>query len=332
MPFNVNPNSNQGQKQENLGTEPVDLGQSRYDFRYLVFPNDLGMDDNGHYMVININVPTKTLSPNSPAGQFTNQFSFLSGEASKVDTLRYGQGGSISPVVFGGTQGGDRGFASIPRRTRRIAQSIALHMPTPLIFNTHNAYEEISMSALAGKLGSIAISGLFAAASPIIGGVNRALSIARGFNRVASAAGQVVSTASKVLQSPINPAVEILFANTLARQFTIEVLMAPRNEQESINMKSIIKTLRFHGAPEISDVFSLFWIPPAEFDITFFNKGVENMNILRINTCVLERIEVDYAPTGIYSTFRNGHPVAARLSMGFRELEPVHKKRVLQGF
>jgi hypothetical protein len=103
-------------------------------------------------------------------------------------------------------------------------------------------------------------------------------------------------------------------------------------------MHSIIKTLRFHGAPELSDVAvpfigqGLFWIPPAEFDITFFHKGKENMNILRINTCVLERIEVDYAPTGVYSTFKNGHPVATRLSMGFRELEPVHKKRVLQGF
>lgn len=332
MPFNVNPNSNQGQEQENVGSESVDLGQSRYDFRYLVFPNDLGMDDNGHYMVININVPTKTLSPNSPAGQFTNQFSFLSGEASKVDTLRYGQGGSVLPVVFFGTQGGDRTFASIPRRTRRIAESIALHMPTPLVFNTHNAYEEISMSALAGKLGSIGISAIFAAAGAATRSVQAGINVGNAVRRITTATGQFASTTSKILQSPINPAVEILFANTLVRQFTLEVLMAPRNEQESINMKSIIKTLRFHGAPEISDVFSLFWIPPAEFDITFFNKGVENMNILRINTCVLERIEVDYAPTGVYSTFRNGHPVAARLSMGFRELEPVHKKRVLQGF
>jgi hypothetical protein len=47
---------------------------------------------------------------------------------------------------------------------------------------------------------------------------------------------------------------------------------------------------------------------------------------------VLERVEVDYAPTGTYATFRNGHPVAVRLSLGFRELEPVHKQRVLQGF
>jgi hypothetical protein len=342
MPFNVNPNSNQRQEQENTGTEPVDLGQSRYDFRYLVFPNDLGMDDNGHYMVINMNVPTKTLSPNSPAGQFTNQFSFLSGEASKVDTLRYGQGGNgnLLPVVFGGSA--DRPWSSLPRRTRRIAQSVALHMPSPLVFNTHNAYEEISMSALAGKLGSIGISALFSATGAATRSVQAAIDRGSNALRVLNAGGQVLSTGSKLLQSPINPAVEILFANTLVRQFTLEVLMAPRNEQESINMKSIIKTLRFHGAPELSEAFNLpvvgpvgagvFWIPPAEFDITFFNKGVENMNILRINTCVLERIEVDYAPTGVYSTFRNGHPVAARLSMGFRELEPVSKKRILQGF
>lgn len=316
--------------QKNTGSEPVDLGQSKYNFRYLVFPNDLGMEDNGHYMVININVPIKT-GQEAPAGIYTNQFNFLSGEPSKVDKLRYGQTGSLLPVVVGGSA--DRPAFSIPRATRRIAESIALHMPTPLVYNTYNAYEEISLSALAGKLGSSAVA-FFAGAGGGIATqtIQNALERATGTKVVSDAIGNVVGGVSKFLQSPINPATEILFANTLVRQFTLEVLMAPRNEQESLNMHAIIKTLRFHAAPEISDVLSLFWIPPAEFDITFFNKGVENMNILRINTCVLERIEVDYAPTGIYSTFRNGHPVAARLSMGFRELEVVHKKRILQGF
>lgn len=333
MPFNVNQNSTTGQEQENTGTENVDLGQSQYDFRYLVFPNDLGMDDNGHYMVININVPTKTLRPNDAAGSYTNQFTFLPDRASKVDTLRYGQGGSLYPFVVGGSAGNDRPFFSIPRRTRRIAQSIALHMPTPLIFNTHNAYEEISLTALGAKLGVGAVAGAVSFLGAAAGGVlGPAIARAANLRTVSNPLGQILTGASKVLQTPINPAVEILFANTIARNFTFEVLMAPRNEQESLNMKTIIKTMRFHGAPEINEVSSLFWIPPAEFDITFFNKGVENMNILRINTCVLERIEVDYAPTGVYSTFRNGHPVAARLSMGFREIEPLHKKRILQGF
>ena len=62
--------------------------------------------------------------------------------------------------------------------------------------------------------------------------------------------------------------------------------MAPRNEQESLSMRNIIKTLRFHGAPELNFA-GTFWIPPAEFDISFFHNGRENRNIPRINTCVL---------------------------------------------
>lgn len=355
----VNPNSNSGEGQENSGNEPIDLGQSRYDFRSLVFPNDLGMDDNGHYMIININVPSDA-NRTQAKGILNRTFSTpLTGEASKVDRLRFGQSGRPRGItsgtlnVLGVTAGGatssaggpgvDRSFFAIQRRTMRIAESIALHMPTPLVYNTHNAYEEISLSALGFKLG---VSGLTATASAVTAAFARsiegAITAGQRTRSVATATGQIVSTVSKIMQTPINPAVEILFSNTLVRQFTLEVMMAPRNEKESISMKDIIKTLRFHAAPEISGGLNipllgevgagLFWIAPAEFDITFFNKGVENMNILRMNTCVLERIEVDYSPTGVYSTFRNGHPVAARLSLGFRELEPIHKKRVLQGF
>lgn len=357
-----NSGSTQGKEQQNTIIDVPDLGQSEYDFNYLVFPNDLGMDNNGHYMIININVPTKTTSPDAVAGnlQYVNGVrnfrdlpSSRTQNRSKVDLLRFGgttkyenQGlissgvGGIVSAVAGvlnyvaptevNTNNQSATF-SLRRKTKRIAESIALHMPTPLVYNTHNLYEEISLSALAGKLGSIAVANLYAAGSAYFQGQQGILSRARNAFRTATGAGQAISGASKFLQSPINPAIEILFANTLVRQFTLEVLMAPRNEQESLNMHAIIKTLKFHAAPEIVG-FGLFWSPPAEFDITFFNKGVENMNILRINTCVLERIEVDYAPTGVYSTFRNGHPIAARLSLGFRELEPVHKLRALQGF
>ena len=327
--------------QTNPSSQPIDLGQSKYDFSYLVFPNDLGREDNAHYMIININVPIRNTSV-EPAGRYTKISGFgefLPNDLSKVDRLRFP--GNLDPGWLAGVgpgQDGNRSAFAIPRRTRRISKSIALHMPTPLVFNTHNMYEEISLSALAGKIGSMAAGALFGLASPWLKGVTDALTAASNARKLSDGRGNIIGGAAKLAQSPINPAVEILFANTLVRQFTIEVLMAPRNEQESRSMHTIIKTLRFHGAPELSDYSipligsGLFWIPPAEFDITFFHKGVENMNILRINTCVLERIEVDYAPTGMYSTFRNGHPVAARLSMGFRELEPIHKLRVAQGF
>lgn len=314
-----------------LPIENIDLNQSRYKFNSLVFPNDLGMSDNDHYMIININVPTRTFF-DDVAGSYESYFSPLNPiELSKVDRLRYGPSGPTVPIGDIGSNNGNSAFFSLPRRTRRIAESIALHMPSPLIFNTQNAYEEVSLTNIGFKLGigtSKAVqylAGLFnnRVAGALAAGVGGVLSVAEG---------QKVGLASKILQSPINPAVEILFANTLVRQFTIEVLMAPRNENESKTMENIIRTMKFHGAPEINDTLGLFWIPPAEFDITFFNKGKENLHILRINTCVLERIEIDYSPTGVYSTFTNGSPVAVRMSLGFKELEPIHKKRVTQGF
>jgi hypothetical protein len=299
----------------NSGTASgLQLDQDRYAFNYTVFPNDLAMDDNPHYMIININVPTKGIKTNGlqlgdPAGSFTGNspntplsifgplgFQPLN-QVSKIDVLRYG--GLGTPGVI------QTPFVSIPRNTRRIAESIVLHMPQGLIYRSDNVYENIELTSLGGKVGI------------------------QGLDRLAGAA----ATGSRLMQKPINPLVEILFANTLQRQFTFDLLLAPRNEEESRSIHKIYTTLKFHGSPELNPVtLGHTWIPPAEFDITFFHRGRENLKLPRINTCVLDTIVLDPSPQGLYSTFSNGYPVAWRLGLGFRELEPVHKQRVLQGF
>lgn len=319
------------------------LSQSSYDFKSRVFPEDLASDYNGHYMVININVPVKTLAGGAIRGDYYNlpgtsptgrdissfQSNVLSNEFSKVDTLRFG---NAEPVPGSGER---REGLSLPRGTRRIAESIALHMPTPLIYSHINQYEEISLTSIGGQIGKLgATLGTAAASAAINRNVNAGLTAAARTQRFLDAVGNVIGTASVLAGTPINPRIEVLFATTAQRQFVFELLMAPRSERESITLRKIIETIRFHAAPEVDTALGVVptFIPPAEFDITFYNKGVENTNIPRINTCVLERIEVDYAPTGVYSTFRNGHPVAVRLNMAFREVEILHKRRVVQGF
>jgi hypothetical protein len=315
---------------ESIGTAPGDdLSQSEYDFKYMVFPNDLGMDTNGHYMVININVPTEGIKTNglqvrSMAGSeelrknaaaYGISQSQLQ-QVSKLDTLRYGTNA---------TGGSQRAALAIPRQTSRIAESIALHMPqSGLVYTHNNRYEDISLSGVVS-----------AGAGALINGISssRYSAASRAWNNITSG----FSTAGKLGSNPINPAIEILFSNTLQRVFRFEFLFAPRNEAESVTIDRIVRTLKFHGSPEINDgigggYVGLTWIPPAEFDITFYNKGYENTKLPRINTCVLQQIDVDYNPTGLYATFRNGFPVATRLMLEFVELEPVHKQRVIQGF
>lgn len=309
------------------------LSQSKYDFTYKVFPNDLGMDYLGHYMVININVPVYPFTNEARgSGTIKSQFDVLAGEYSKVDVLRFG---NIDTGTASQTAGG-----ILPRRTRRITQSIALYMPgTQLIYGTRNMYEEISMTALAGQI----VSGIASTTAGVIYGlksymmgednpIGRGMDAASGAGNIINSVGQAIGTGFQIAGAPINPRVEVLFANTQLRDFQFEFLMMPRNQQEAQTIREIVKTLRFHAAPEVVNGGFTF-VPPAEFDITFYHRGVENMQIPRINTCVLVECEVDYAPgIGVWQTHRDGSPVAVRLRLVFKEIEIVHKLRVLQGF
>lgn len=305
------------------------LNQSQYNFNYRTFPDDIANDYVGHYMVININVPvfaSGTPTQRTSYGGSAYAQTFLPTEYSKVDTLRFGGAenvGGTNPVT--GNAAFEREPFAIPRYTRRIAESIAIFMPTPIIFNTTNNYQEVNLSSLG--------MGIATQTAALVGGAFRGEAGASALGGVVSSAGQTLSQISGLAGYPINPRVEVIFSTTNLRQYRFEFLLAPRNEKESESMKAIIRTLRYHSVPEIDPTTAGFtFIPPAEFDFTFYNKGVENTHMPRINTCVMDQIEVDYAPTGTYSTFSNGHPVMARLSLGVREVEILHKRRVLQGF
>jgi hypothetical protein len=310
------------------------LGQSEYDFRYRVFPEDIGNSAVGHYMIINVNVPVLATGDTPRArsaytGQFFRQTLFPGqGEASKVDTLRFGK----AELIYGAggtTVGVERDPFSVPRYTRRIKESIAIFMPTPMVYTTRNEYQEISLTALAGGA-VVGTAGLVAgAAGSLFGGETGG----KFLGSLVTGSLEKFGSVAGLVGYPINPRVEVIFSRTSLREFRFEFLMAPRNERESFAMEEIVRTLRLHSVPELDQVTRGFtYVPPAEFDFTFFNKGTETVKVPRINTCVMDAIEVDYAPTGVYSTFSNGYPVAARLSLGVREIEPLHKRRILQGF
>ncbi len=302
----------------------INLTQSKYDFSNRVFPSDLGEQSyNGHYMVININVQNGTRfsgSITSDIGRSVNTFQTLSQELSKVDALKQNidnrwkdSSGNSLQTAF-----------TLPRQTRRIVESIALYMPNTVVFDTNNDYEDVGLTDI-GK-------GMVQTAT---GFVSNSLSkgVGKMVDKVLDAGGHLIDKGSKFAQRPINPRVEVLFRNTLQRTFQYDFLFAPESPEDTIAMKQIIQTLRFHAAPEYQNGSGAFmYIPPSEFDITFYNRGKENLNIPRINTCALTKINIDYAPQGVYSTFTNGAPVSCRMQLEFRELEVISKLRVLQGF
>jgi len=313
-----------------------DLFQSKYDFTQRKFPSDLGEQSyNGHYMVININVQEGNRFSNeiTTSDGKLKTFTMLNGqgqngnaELSKTDVLRF----NMDKKWFDST---GQSFGTdtrllIPRQTRRIVESIALYMPNTVVYDMNNEYEDVGLTSIGTGLASGVLQGVSS-----FTGDNAVGKGLKGLSNMIDGGINGAMRASQMLQRPVNPRVEVLFKTTLQRTFQFDFLLAPSSGEETLAMHQIIKTLRFHAAPEYESSFGSFmYIPPSEFDITFFNRGKENLNIPRINTCALSKISVDYAPQGIYSTFTSGAPVSCRLQIEFKELETLTKLRIMQGF
>ena len=75
---------------------------------------------------------------------------------------------------------------------------------------------------------------------------------------------------------------------------------------------------------------------PSEFQITYMYRENINTYIPRISRCVLETMNVDYAPEGVFSTFKaddkGAPPVLAKVDLGFKETEIMTKERIADGF
>lgn len=317
------------------------LSQEKYDFSYRSFPSDIGSEGthHQHYMVININVRDSVAGGFGGSafsgfikknGQEIKTFTVIPEEMSKTDVLRFNidrQYKSAKDEPLGiYDNDGSLGFV-LPRFTRRIVESIAIFMPQSVQYTNQHEYTNLDLMTLSTEI--------------VGSGVSAAMKGKRGYDRkpgggdlgLLPAILERGSQFSALAQVPLNPLTEVLYRTTPQRQFLFDFLLAPSNRAESVALDQIYKTLRFHAAPELTTNYIMpLYKSPSEFDITFFHRGKENTAIPRINTCVLERIDMDYSPTGIYATFSNGAPVIARMTLQFRELEIVTKLRVVQNF
>jgi hypothetical protein len=111
-------------------------------------------------------------------------------------------------------------------------------------------------------------------------------------------------------------------------------LFTPRSKEESREVQDIIRQFKFHAAPEIgggsTNGQGLFFIPPSKFNLKYIYNGQENTNINKYGECVLENIDIDYATNG-WATFPDGSPIQTKMTLSFKELEIIDKKKIAEG-
>jgi hypothetical protein len=162
-------------------------------------------------------------------------------------------------------------------------------------------------------------------------------------NALANMAGQAGRAVFAGLTgTTVNPMMEVIYSAPEFRTFRFDFMFYPRSRVEAKEVQNIIHRIRFHQAPEVlgnssaGGLGGYFLVPPSEFDIKFFYNGAENPNIPPISTCVLQTVDVDYAPSGFaaYEVLEDGGapkigstgmPVGIRLGLVFKETQIITK-------
>jgi hypothetical protein len=224
------------------------------------------------------------------------------------------------------------------RTIRRTKTAIALYMPDTLNFTYNQSYSDLATFDQLGMLGTAAAAGVSLVDSKTSPGqLNLSSFLLQTLKQQSGVAGTIGQVGLAALGFASNPGLELLYTSPSFRSFRFDFMFYPRDEVESFEVKTIIDTLKFHQAPEITTgTGQRFLVPPSEFDIKFYYNGTENPNIPKISTCVLEQIDVDYAPNGfsayevpgenIPSPGKTGSPVAIRLSLQFKETQIITKE------
>jgi uncharacterized protein YcfJ len=218
--------------------------------------------------------------------------------------------------------------ATANRAQRRLKTAIAMHVPNQLSIRYGVNWNEedtgtFQMVAtggaeIANALKSGDMKGLGDKASAIA--TNLALSKGPGKEGMSAATGLAA-----------NPKKEQLFKGVDFRTFSFDYQFFPRSAEEAANVLNIIKTFKYHMHPEFKDDNNFIYIYPSEFDIFYYNNGVENQNIHRHTSCVLKELSVNYTPNGAFTTFANGMPTQINLTMNFQELALLTKDKIAQG-
>jgi hypothetical protein len=262
-------------------------------------------------------------------------------------------GGALDLGGVGGVAGAAIGFlgsaavatnaSSFSRSQKRLQTAIALHVPNQLSIKYGANYSDedtFGMQALidGGEAVARALEeGGKALMNKDTKGATSAIQGAKGTvtSIVASAAlskGPGGAAMSVMTGLAPNPMKEQIFKGVDFRTFTMDYQFAPRNATESENVLKIIKAFKYHMHPEFKqDSGNFLFLYPSEFDITYFHKGTENMNIHRHTSCVLTDMDVNYTPNGNFSTFDGGMPTQINMTLSFKELTILTKELIDQG-
>tara|TARA_B100002019_G_C21247051_1_gene588951 strand:+ start:137 stop:1234 length:1098 start_codon:yes stop_codon:yes gene_type:complete len=219
-----------------------------------------------------------------------------------VTSINWGDGSSLNALEAFGLQFG-RQFLDDPGNAFNFLQNTLATQAAE--FNTAGT-QDIFKSAISG------------AAVQAVGGNVTPSSI------VARATGQI-----------FNPNLELLFSGVNLRAFPFEFEFFPRDADESKKVLEIIRCFKYYAAPQLGSeegFAGAFISSPDVFQLTYMSgKGKPHPFLNNFMPMALVETKVNYSGSGTFATFHDGTPTHIKLSLTFKELNPVYREDYDEG-
>lgn len=222
---------------------------------------------------------------------------------------------------------------------KRIQHAIALYMPMDMNISYGVNWMDENMAGVGALFGmgenvlkaiTDSSKGMEGRIGEIANAFGTAKSFVAGAVLDATPVGQAISKTSGVAA---NPKKEQIFKSVNHREFTFTYQFFSRSEEEAHAVREIIKLFKLHMHPEYrQNTGNFLYVYPSEFDIFYYNNGVENMNLHRHTSCVLTNMNVRYTPLGSYVAFADGMPTQIDITLNFKELALLSKELIEDGF
>ena len=123
----------------------------------------------------------------------------------------------------------------------------------------------------------------------------------------------------------INPNMEMLFSGPSVRTFQFLFKFTPRNQDESSEVKNIIRSFKQNMMP-IFDKESSFLKAPNVFQLQYMKGAAKHPYLNQFKLCALTNCATTYTGDGTYATYHDGTPISMTMNLSFQELTPVYNE------
>jgi len=349
--------------QNNSDTSHLNLDGDPYSYAVHQYPEDLGNNDFGHYILFHIfeRKNSRYISPTKSKAvrTLTGDNAKREAEEGIIFSSQTANSGNIIPEdkeKFNMTADERPGYStSYNLRDEQFIKSrdtIALYLPPNLSVSYSHDYKNdaTGLAGLVAQTAGVAGEGQslkdFLAAQGGEENTNTLISVLGeiGLTKGALQIGQFVGLGegqaqlNKILNEAPNPALEAIFQGTGFREFEYTFRFTPRSENEVRVVDDIVRLFKFHAAPErmYGEKVGRHFRMPAEFDIFYMYQGQQNKWYPMIHSCVCNSVNVSFGPGGESQHFRlvdgSPAPIETNLTLKFTETEVMTKDMIKAGF